>query len=46
MERSAREFVDLGDVVWVDVGKVHISWHEDVDLESLETGFVAIGAPP
>ena len=29
----------------MDVGKVHNPWHEDVDLEPLETGFVPTGVP-
>ena len=46
MKRCAGEFVDLDDVVWMDVWKVQFAWHEDVDLEPLETEFVVIGVPP
>lgn len=46
VERRAREFVDIDDVVWVDLWKVHNPWHENVDLESLEAGFVTTGVPP
>jgi len=41
----AGELVDLDYVVRVDVGEVHDSWYEDVDLEPLEAGFVATGVP-
>jgi len=44
-DRYAWELVDIDKVVWVDVGEVHNSWYEDIDLEPLETGLVAVGAP-
>jgi hypothetical protein len=44
MEGSAREFVDLGDVVLVDVWKLENARCEDVDLELLAP--VVIVLPP
>lgn len=46
VERRAREFVDIDDVVCVDPWEAHNPWYENVDLESLEAGFVTTGVPP
>ena len=44
-ERQAGELVDLDYVVRMDVRKIQNPWYKDVDLEPLETGLVATGAP-
>ena len=45
MQGRTGELIDLDYVLRVDVGKVQNPWYEDVDLEPLEAGFVAICAP-
>lgn len=41
VKRGAGEFIDAYDEAWGDVGKIHNSGDENVDLDTLETRLVA-----